>query len=490
MFNKRLSSAILFLGLLALLGYPALPALGEVVVAPYDVRVGLVQQASQVTFSVTGNYQLVDYYTSKIISEVVPGQRWEVCFSPSGLELYRDGNRIGCFTGPVGVRGKVLQVDVLSGTGKQLEREGGLHALGANDKRVVLNNLAGVSVMGAGGQMKKIAPAGGLNLVTLYQGDQARRYRGNMEFRLDGKGITVVNQLPIEEYLYGVVPAEMPAHWPVEALKAQAVAARSYVLAQLGTYASQGFDVLATQASQVYRGYDGEQPAASKAVDETSGVVMTYRGRPVSAVFHSSSGGYTENSEDVWKNQVDYLRGRPDPFDRNPQNKHYDWIKTYTAEQLKEQLAASGYRFSEIYDLVEMERTSTGQRVKCLVVSGLGLDGQPLTIEIGHDPLKGKADEVRRALGLKSACFTMEKIMTGNGAPGQQEPPADQVVPGQRQQDNRPRLLKVTFRGSGWGHGVGMSQYGALGMASQGYSYQEILKYYYTGVQIVSNYGA
>ncbi|NHM26064.1 SpoIID/LytB domain-containing protein [Desulfofundulus sp. TPOSR] len=490
MFKKSLSSIILLLGLLALLGYPALPALGEVVVAPHDVRVGLVQQASQVAFSVTGNYQLVDYDTSKIISEVVPGQRWEVCYSPEGLELYRDGTRIGSFKGPLRLRGKVFQVDVLSGTGKQIEREGGLHALGANGKKVVLNNLAGVSVMGAGGQMKKIAPAGGLNLVALYQGDQARRYRGDMEFRLDDKGITVVNQLPIEEYLYGVVPAEMPAHWPGEALKAQAVAARSYVLAQMGTYASQGFDVLATQASQVYRGYDGEHPATSKAVDETRGIVATYRGRPISAVFHSSSGGYTENSEDVWKSQVDYLRGRPDPFDRNPQNKHYDWTKTYTAGQLKEQLAAAGYRFSEIYDLIEVERTSTGQRVKCLAVSGLGLDGQPLTIEIGRDPLKGKADEVRRALGLKSACFTMEKIMTGNGAPGQQDPSAEQVVPAQGQQDGHPRLVKVTFRGSGWGHGVGMSQYGALGMASQGYSYQEILKYYYSGVQIVSNYGA
>ncbi|SHJ18118.1 SpoIID/LytB domain-containing protein [Desulfofundulus thermosubterraneus] len=483
MFKKSLSSVILLLGLLALLGYPAWPAPGEVMVEPHDVRVGLVQKTSQVAFSVTGNYQLVDYDTNKIISEVAPGQRWEVRYSPDGLELYRDGTRIGSFKEPLGLSGKALQVDVLSGTGKQVKRESGLHALGANSKKVVLNNLAGVSVMGAGGQMKKIAPAGGLNLVTLYQGDQARRYRGNMEFRLDDKGLTVVNQLPIEEYLYGVVPAEMPAYWPGEALKAQAVAARSYVLAQMGTYASQGFDVLATQASQVYRGYDGEHPAASKAVDETRGIVVTYRGRPISAVFHSSSGGYTENSEDVWRNQVEYLRGRPDPFDRNPQNNHYDWTKTYTAGQLKEQLAAMGYHFSEIYDLVEMERTSTGQRVKILAVIGLGLDGQPLTIEIGRDPLKGKADEVRRALGLKSACFTMEKVMT-------QQPTETQVIPVQGQQDDHPRLVKVTFRGSGWGHGVGMSQYGALGMASQGYSYQEILKYYYSGVQIVSNYGA
>ncbi|MGB9803921.1 SpoIID/LytB domain-containing protein, partial [Desulfofundulus sp.] len=420
MFKKHLSLTILLLGLWALVSYPACPALGEVVVAPHDVRVGLVQKAAKVGFSVTGTYQLINYSTNNIVSEVTPGQRWDVCYSPGGLELYRDGIEIGCFKGPLGLRGRVLQVSVLAAAGNQIKREGGLYTLGAGGKKVLLDNLAGMSVIGAGGQMKTITPAGGLNLVTLYQGEQANRYRGDMEFRLDDRGITVVNQLGIEEYLYGVVPAEMPASWPAEALKAQAVAARSYVLAQMGTYASQGFDVLATQGSQVYRGYDGEHPAASRAVDETRGLVVTYRGRPISAVFHSSSGGYTENSEDVWVSCVDYLRARPDPFDRNPQNKHYDWVRTYTADQLKEQLAASGYRFSQIYDLVEIERTSTGQRVKCLAVSGLGPDGKPLTIQIGRDPLKAKADEVRRALGLKSACFTMEKVMTAEGPVQQQ----------------------------------------------------------------------
>lgn len=473
-FRKKLGLVILLVMLLALPGYPAWPAAGDAEVEQ-EVRVGLVQKASQVAFSATGDYQLVDEYTGRVVSGIEPGQRWEVRHSPEGLELYRDGRLMGSFEGPLKVVGRGIKVDVLSGTGLQVERERGLYAEGAGGRKALPDNLAGVHVLGAGGQVKKLAPDRGTGLVTLYQGEQARRYRGDMEFRLDNAGITVVNQLPVEEYLYGVVPAEMPAYWPAEALKAQAVAARSYVLAQKGSYASQGFDVLATQSSQVYRGYDGENPATTRAVDETRGIVATYGGRPISAVFHSSSGGYTENSEDVWRSPVDYLRARPDPFDKNPQNTHYGWSKTCTADQLKEQLAAAGYRFSEIYDLVELERTSTGQRVKAFAVSGLDPDGRPITIEIGRDPLKGKADEVRRALGLKSASFSMEKVML---------PPA-----GDGQDGQQPRMEKVTFVGNGWGHGLGMSQYGALGMASRGYTYQEILKYYYSGIQIVSNYG-
>lgn len=452
----------LALGLLALLVYPVHQVRGDVRVIPGTVRVGLIQHAQEIGFSVSGTYQLIDQFSGQPVAEISPGQRWQVRVGPYGMELFRDGTWMGSFAGPLMVREKMLQVAVLSGKGDLLNRETGF-VLGSGGKQVELNNIVGVSVLSAGGQ-KKLSPAGGLNLVTLSQGDNARRYRGNMEFRTDGKGLTAINQLPVEEYLYGVVPAEMHAYWPAEALKAQAVAARSYVLAQLGSYQSQGFDVLATQRSQVYRGYDGENPATTKAVDETRGVVMTYRGRPISAVFHSSSGGYTENSEDVWISRVDYLRARPDPADQNPQ--HYGWSKTYTLEELKQQFASRGYQFSEIYNLEEVERTSTGARVKCLAVTGLGPDGRPLTIEIGRNPAKSKADEVRMSLGLKSSLFTMRKNF-----------------------DDKNNLVSVTFTGSGWGHGLGMSQYGALGLATQGYNYQDILKYYYTGITIASDYG-
>ncbi|MGB9904782.1 MAG: SpoIID/LytB domain-containing protein, partial [Desulfotomaculales bacterium] len=263
----------------------------------------------------------------------------------------------------------------------------------------------------------------------------------------------------LEEYLYGTVPAEMPAGWPPEALKAQAVASRSYALAQIKKNSGASpFDLLATQVSQVYRGYDWETPATNRAVDETRGVVLTWRGAPAEAYFHSSSGGFTENSEDVWKNRVDYIRARPDPFDLN--DRHYNWQVSYPKEELIKQLASKGYKFKDIFDLAEKERTSTGKRVKRLLVSGLSETGAPVTVEIGN------ANEVRTALGLKSAFFTLEKEL-----------------------DARQKLVRVTLRGNGSGHGLGMSQYGALGMAGKGYSYQDILKYYYSGITISTGYG-
>jgi stage II sporulation protein D len=185
---------------------------------------------------------------------------------------------------------------------------------------------------------------------------------------------------------------------------------------------------------------------------------MTYRGQAVDAVFHSSSGGYTENSEDIWSNTVDYLRARPDPSDKN--DKHYNWSITYTQEQLINLINKAGYNFSKVTDLIEVERTSTGARVKRMSFVGLDASGNPITEDIYN------ANAVRTVLNLKSAMFTLNKKF-----------------------DDNQNLIDVTIQGNGWGHGLGMSQYGALGLAKQGYNYQDILKYYYTGVEISGSYG-
>ncbi|WP_051276065.1 SpoIID/LytB domain-containing protein [Desulfovirgula thermocuniculi] len=436
-----------------------------------EMRVGLILQAPKIGFAVEGSYQLVDCATQKVVSRPAPGQNFEVRFAPGGLELSCEGQRVGVFAGPLLVREEVKRVAALARGGSLSFPEAPVYALGAQGRQASAASLSGLSVIAAGGKTVRLAPERGTGLVALsYQGER-RRYRGNMELRADGQGITAINRLPLEEYLYAVVPSEMPAYWPPEALKAQAVAARSYALVSRSGNSGQAYDLLADQRSQVYRGYDAEHPAATRAVEETRGVVLTYRNQVASAVFHSSSGGYTENSEDVWAKKVDYLRSRPDPYDRHPSNPHYNWSVTYTAEQLKEQLASRGYRFGQVYDLEVLERTSSGARVKALRVIGTDEQGKPLVVEIGRDPTKARADEVRRALGLKSALFTLEK--TYSAAPGQQPR----------------RLAGVTFRGSGWGHGLGMSQYGALGLAEKGYSYQEILSYYYPGTALAPNYG-
>lgn len=447
--------------LLVSLLWPAVVAQGGVLVEPGTIRIGLMQQVPVVEFAAQGDYQIIDMGSKQTVAVPQPGEKWQVRTSGTRLELLREGVLINAFTGTgsLQVRENKYQVAVLSGSGALVNRSSGeeMTALGAGGRSVPVQNLSGLNILSAQGQVIAVQP-GGQNLLVLYTEGRGQRYRGNLEVRRDEQGLTVINELPVEEYLYGVVPSEMPASWPAEALKAQAVAARSYTLAHLGSYGRYGFDLLATQGSQVYKGYDGENPATTHAAEETRGLIMTYRGLPVDAVFHSSSGGATENSEEVWKNPVDYLRARPDPADFN--DKYYNWKVVYSMDQLINQLNTNGYQFSEVHDLIELERTSTDKRVKRLVIKGLDMNGNSVLEEVYN------ANAVRVVLGLKSAFFTMQK-----------------------EADQQQKLLRVIFEGNGWGHGLGMSQYGALGLARQGYSYQDILKYYYTGVTLSGNYG-
>jgi stage II sporulation protein D len=439
----------------------------------------LVQQAPFLTFSVNGSYQLIDQASNQQV-DLAADKRWMVKAVNGQVELYLLNNNDlgnvsrgensylkGRFNGPVVIKARSPaqeKLAVLSAGGKLTgwPSKPELYAWKGKEKTKLPSSKIVVLSQQAS---KEIDLTSGQNLFTLYNTATANRYRGSLEFRVTPGGLTVINTLPLEEYLFGVVPNEMYAQWPIEALKAQAVVARSYVLAQMGSYNQQGFDVLATQASQVYRGADSENPLSTQAVCSTKGEILTYGGRPVDAVFHSSSGGFTENSEEVWKNFLPYLRSKPDPYDNN--EKHYNWSVSYTQEQLKQQLAGKKQwrqgdkyiepvNFEEITDLVELERASSGSRVKRLALCGIGPDEQELKVEIYN------ADAVRTIFSLKSAFFTLEKTFN-----------AEQ------------KLEMATFRGNGWGHGVGMSQYGALGMARQGFNYRAILLYYYTGVDLI-----
>lgn len=473
----RRKKIIFLLGILFLLPGVSMAKSGNQL--PGTVRVGLVQQAPFLTFLTNGSYQLVDQASNQQIN-LAAEKKWMVKAVNGQVELYLLNNNNsgnvsrgenmylkGRFTGPVVVKARSSEQEklaVLSAGGKLTgwPSEPEVYIWNGKEKTKMPSNKIVVLSQQAS---KEIDLTSGQNLFTLYNGEKTNRYRGSLEFRAAPEGLTAINTLPLEEYLFGVVPNEMYAQWPIEALKAQAVVARSYVLAQMGSYNQQGFDVLATQASQVYGGADSENPVTTQAVCLTKGEILTHAGRPVDAVFHSSSGGFTENSEEIWKNSLAYLRSKPDPHDNN--EKYYNWSVSYTQEQLKQQLAGKKQwrqgdkyiepvNFKEITDLVELQRTSSGARVKRLAVCGIGPDDQELKVEIYN------ADAVRTLLGLKSAFFTLEKTFN-----------AEQ------------KLELVTFRGNGWGHGVGMSQYGALGLARQGFNYRDILLYYYTGVDLI-----
>jgi len=431
-------------------------------VTPGMIRVGLMEQVDQVDFSVTNDCQLIDAENKKMLAQLKPDEYWRAQSVSGEVELIGGGQHIKSIN-PVRVQAGSKVVAILNGRGDLVNKDlagDGFALMGAGGQISFLKgNLSGQYLLSGQGESPLVSP-GGLNLITVHTGNSNQRYRGNLELRPGQQGLTVVNELPVEEYLYGVVPSEMPASWSEEALKAQAVVSRSYVLAQLKSPASNCFDVFAAQSSQVYQGYNWENKATNNAVDETSGIILTYRGLPVNAVFHSSSGGFVENAGEVWKYPLDCIQARDDPFDRN--DKFYDWKVVYSADQLINQLDAMNYHFKDIADLKELERTSTGARVKCLGIAGTSKDGLSVLEEVYN------ADKVRAVLGLKSSLFTMQKEFD---------------------QDKK-SLVKVTITGSGFGHGLGMSQYGALGLAKKGYSYQDILQYYYKGATISKNYGS
>jgi len=442
-----------------------------------DIRVALLQGTSAVAFKVTGEYTISNTATGGTVGVPASGEQWEVRAHGTLLQVVRGGTPIGSFTGPLRVEQVSVRLAVAGPGGRVVEKSGteGLIVLGAGNNMATLGrDPSAYQVLSPGGR-KMALKSGQLNLIGIQLANgQWRRYRGNLEIRASDQGLLVINELPLEQYLLSVVPGEVPAQWPYEVLKAQAVAARSYALRQIWDGADKAFHVYPTEASQMYLGYDGENPATTRAVEETRGQTLVYAapgtpsrgglpGEPVAAFYHSSSGGYIENAEDVWLKPVPGIKGKQDPYDVN--DNYYNWKVSYDISQLTDLInnwlfkQGAGWQFQTVTDIVELERTATGARIKKVRVEGRLPDGTERYYDIFN------ADNVRRAFGLKSAPFQLAKEVDAVGVP-----------------------TRVTFTGSGNGHGVGMSQYGARGMAEQGHTYDQILQYYYTGTVLAPAY--
>lgn len=306
-------------------------------------------------------------------------------------------------------------------------------------------------------------------------------YRGALEMmKSPGRwGLTVVNVVPVEQYLYGVVGKEMSPSWSEEALKAQAVAARTYAIAHKNRFSQRGFDLTDDTSSQVYAGINGESPSIIKAVNDTKGEILTYQGKPIDAFFCSTAGGWTEDSENVWGSYVPYLRGVRDASDAMP---GYRWSVTTTPEQMAAKLSAAGKGVGRIKSIelsplmkrpMSMTDRGVSGRVQEMIVKGTN----------GNVTVKGSA--FQSIFGLRSTLFD---FYSGRGtAP---DPDAGAAV---RKSDF---IIKagqpVTIYGFGWGHGLGMSQYGAYQMAKEHANeknyYRHILTHYYTGTKIEKLY--
>lgn len=276
-----------------------------------------------------------------------------------------------------------------------------------------------------------------------------RRYRGSLELRHRGAGLTAVNIVPVDDYLLSVVPEEMSTDWPAEALKAQSVAARSFALKSRGRHAAEGYDLCTTTHCQLYKGIASEKTASTAAVRATRGEVLTYGGQPIEALFHTDSGGMTESSEDVWGSHVPYLRAvRDTPLGTMP------WTKTMSTANLEQKLAAKGHAIGRLR-AIELSPLAIGRAAKDRTASGR-VRAMTVTGTKGSVTLSGNA--WRSLLGLKSTLFSAKLTKDS-----------------------------VTFTGFGAGHGLGISQWGAKRLAETGKSYADILHHYYTGVTLQHN---
>ena len=338
-----------------------------------------------------------------------------------------------------------------------------------------------------------------------------KRYAGKLNIFISDNHILVVNVLGIEKYLGSVVGSEMPAKWPLEALKAQAIASRTYALKQKGNPL---YDIDSTNMNQVYIGLEAGTHKTKRAVNSTRSLVLTYENKLINALFHSSSAGMTENSQDVWKNKYPYLSSVKD-FDKN--NPKLRWNKKFSKSQLQNLFPSIG----GINKIEILNVTSTG-RVKNVRIHG----------EFGTDQISGV--DIRKRMNLKSTLVRFQfiedndsissdeshKLLPANSS--ENEPLthivrvgdsliliADQydvsveslvalnnikdpsfINIGQRLlvPKNSPNSLStnkiLVVSGYGAGHGVGMSQWGAKYMANKGEKANVILKHFYKGVEI------
>lgn len=387
------------------------------------LRVGLAHEVERASLTSSGAYDVAVYADSTLARRVEGGEVLSVRASASGLQIECPG---------LGSRITSGTVRIAPGAGRPLEFAGST-------------------------------------------------YRGEIElFEAAAGGISVVNVIDIESYLRGVVPHEIgqrPAA-EIEAVKAQAVAARTYALASEGRRAEGGFDVFSTVADQVYGGVESEHEVADRAILATAGQVLVHGGRPADAYFHASCGGRTEARDAVWElPERAYLKSVWDTPGERPDRSsaycaggpHFDWTEEWSGREIAElvrahlpETASTPVRgvVGEVRDIRIAERTPSG-RVRWLVVD----------TDVGEYRVYG--DRVRWLLHrpgsgsiLRSSWFDLDVERRGG------------------------RVSRVRATGRGNGHGVGMCQHGALGMARRGYDFHEILGHYYPGARIVGRYGA
>lgn len=329
-------------------------------------------------------------------------------------------------------------------------------AKGGPDVRVLVHNGASPIEIGPESRPLRVAVAGdrlvvdgetvGTHWTPAGRGPWrvgSRRLRGRVAVRARAGRIQVLNRVDLEAYVASTVGGEMSASWPEEALRAQAVAARTYVLHEAARRTGRDWDVSATAVSQVYRGISAETDETRAATRATRGEILTHEGEPILAAFHSTAGGRTATAGEVWGEDRPYLRVVD--VEGEEIAPHTYWRAEFSGDALTGVLSAAGVEVGALDSLAVTRRTRSG-RVERLEIRGPD----------GRRELRGASlRSLVGSLGLRSTLFDVRETSSG-----------------------------FAFVGSGYGHGVGMSQWGARALAERGVSYRRILARFYPGTRL------
>ena len=346
-----------------------------------------------------------------------------------------------------------------------------------------------------------------MKTVTWFKG---YRYYGGFQYvRDNGGNIEVINVVSLDDYVRGVLPYEMSNDWPLEALKAQAVCARTYAVTN--TSGHRDFDVCASTHCQMYQGLNLSNERTDQAVDETAGEFVRYDGEPAITFYSASDGGATEDVRNIWNANADlpHLKGVVDPYEADVADgiSQYHWSYTFTSSELTSKMNSSlsgkGYSFTGITDVYVSEYSETGNPASVTFVdrSGKTWSFGPETIRIALGLRSNRFDVTGGSGGAGYAVNDgSETLSSINGAYAVNGDGSITAISGTpyvitssgTEQLSSPTASasssagsdSFTFAGSGYGHNVGMSQQGARAMALRGMDYIDILTFYFSDVEI------
>lgn len=351
---------------------------------PVKIRVAVLKEVQEVTVSVSGNFVILDAKSNNVLDHARNLSASKVVATPEGLKI----------------KGMNFKADAVMISSKR--------------KAAIIVN--------------------------------GRPYRGDISIFKDSQGqLLVVNTLDLEFYLKGVLYHEVSPKWPIDAIKAQAVAARTYAMYQKEVMKSKDYDLTADTSSQVYGGYGSEKHKTNRAVNFTEGEILTYQGKVFPAYFHATCGGITEDASELWKIDLAPLKGgRVCSFCRD--SPHYYWNAALDLRTIQKKLGSDYKIKGDLKNISITERDATA-RVRTLELKDA--EGNCFTI---------LAKDFRALVGADLVRSTNFSIVLD--------------------QDH------VLFNGKGWGHGVGLCQWGAFGMSQKGYDYKQILAFYYPGAEL------